>query len=395
MQKLLHYSKLLMILFLVTGLFSCERLSELYRISDTNGTKVVKGNDETGDETPDDPCGEPVIIPLFSRDNQEFSPGHLIVTNDDKFLSVKFEVTEGDWKIDMIYLYVGLLDFIPLDETGSYPAFWAFKNQYADIPVASYTFELALEDLDDCFKILAQARFVDSKENIVVTWTKGTNPDNWPQGPYLTYYCKDNCKEPCEEPCEEPKEKPCEEPCGGCKMGIYRTQTPGGWGAKAAGNNPGSYRDANFANAFPEGLIVGDLSNNFIKLTSADAIEKLLPTGGKPAVLTDKYTEPDPAIFKIKNVLVGHMVALKLSVGFDNYDKDFGKAEGSLAYLIVADGFGFDGMNIKDILTEADLLLGGGSSSYSPSQMTEILTKINEYFVDGKKLEKFKLFDCN
>ena len=174
-------------------------------------------------------------------------------------------------------------------------------------------------------------------------------------------------------------------------MGIYRTQTPGGWGAKAAGNNPGVYRDANFKYAFPEGLIVGDLGNNSIILTSAAAIEKLLPTGGKPAVLTNKYTDPDA----IKNVLVGHMVALKLSVGFDNYDKDFGKAEGSLAYLIVADGFGFDGMNIKDILTEADLLLGGGSSSYSPSQMTEILTKINEYFVDGKKLEKFKLFDCN
>ena len=51
-------------------------------------------------------------------------------------------------------------------------------------------------------------------------------------------------------------------------------------------------------------------------------------------------------------------------------------------------------MTIADILEEANIVLGGGSSSYSPSQMTEILTKINEYFVDGKQSKKYKLFDC-
>ncbi|MEE9461087.1 MAG: hypothetical protein V3V53_04610, partial [Bacteroidales bacterium] len=249
MQKLLHYSRLLMIVCLITSLFSCERLSELYRMSDTTGTKVVQGSDETGGEKPEDRCGEPVIIPLVSRDNQTYSPGNVIVTNDEQFLTVKFEVTEGDWEFDMIYLYVGPRDFIPLDETGSYPAFWSFDHQYADIPVASYTFQISLAGLDDCFKILAQARVVDSKENKVVLWTEGINPEEWSQGPFYTYYCKENCKEIC----------------GGCKMGIYRTQTPGGWGAKAAGNNPGTYRDLNFDNAFPNGLVVGDPDNYFIE----------------------------------------------------------------------------------------------------------------------------------
>ncbi len=32
--------------------------------------------------------------------------------------------------------------------------------------------------------------------------------------------------------------------------GQYRTQTQGGWGAHAAGDNPGSYRDAHFNEAF-------------------------------------------------------------------------------------------------------------------------------------------------
>lgn len=126
-MKKTHYLKLLVVLFLAAGLFSCERLGELYRLSDTNGTKVVMGNDETGDETPEDPC-EPVIIRLLSTGNLEYSPGNVTVTNDGEFLSVKFDVTEEDWNFDMIYLEVGPLDFVPLEETSTYPAFWDFNH---------------------------------------------------------------------------------------------------------------------------------------------------------------------------------------------------------------------------------------------------------------------------
>ncbi len=145
-----------------------------------------------------------------------------------------------------------------------------------------------------------------------------------------------------------------------------------------------------FADAFPDGLVVGDPDNFTIKLNSATAIKVLLPTGGKPAVLKKSYKDP----VGIKNVLVGHIVALSLSIGFDAYDESFGEAEGYLKDLIIADGHGFDGMNVADVLHEANLVLGGGSKSCSPSRMTEILTKINEYFVDGKQSGKYTLFDC-
>ena len=391
-MKTQHYFRLFVVVCLITSLFSCERLSEFQRISDTTGSRVVQGDDETGGEKPEDPCGEPVIIRLVSTDNLSYSPASVTVTNDNEFLTVKFEITEGDLKFDMMYLQVGPLDLVPLDDPGTYPAFWEFDYKLENVSVSSQTFQIAVAELDDCFVILAQARVTDG-QNPIVTWTEGTNPD-WTEGPFYTYYCLENCGDPSNDPCDDPSKDPCDDPkkdpCDGCKMGIYRTQTPGGWGAKAAGNNPGAYRDANFESAFPKGLIVGDLGKYTIKLTSAKAIEKLLPTGGKPTVLTESYTDPD----KIKNVLVGHLVALTLSVGFDDYDKDFGKADGHLKGLIIADGYGFDGMNIKDILKEANAVLGGTSSSFSPSQMTEILTKINEYFVDGKKSDKYKLFDC-
>jgi hypothetical protein len=43
---------------------------------------------------------------------------------------------------------------------------------------------------------------------------------------------------------------------GAC-AGAFRTQTQGGWGSDAAGDNPGAYCDAYFGEAFPEGLVIG------------------------------------------------------------------------------------------------------------------------------------------
>jgi hypothetical protein len=219
MQKLLHYSGLLLVLFLLTGLFSCERLSELYRLKEASGTKVEKEHDENGNQNSQDTCGEPVIIRLVSRDNLEYSPGNIVVSNDDEYLAVKLEATEQGWNIDMIYLQVGPLDLVPLDEAGSYPAFWDFDFQYADEPVASYSFRIPLADLDDCVNILVQARFTDGSNNMV-TWSEGINPD-WTEGPFYTYYCIEHCKEACDA----------------CKKGKSPTRTKGGWGDKAAGND--------------------------------------------------------------------------------------------------------------------------------------------------------------
>ena len=372
MKRMLHLSRIILIFILVTTSFSCEQLSELYRISDATGTKVVQGNGDGGDEEPENPCGEPVIIPLVFSDEVETSIGQVTVTNDHECLNLKFEITAENWKMDEIYLFVGALDDIPLT-TDPYPAFWDFLTLRFDEAISSYSHCVPLMDLDDCFKILAQVHAVDGKGGDAPLWTKGMNP-GWTKGPFYTYHCITDCKEPCDP----------------CKKGIYRTQTPGGWGAKAAGNNPGTYRDANFADAFPSGLIIGDPDNFTLELTSAYAIEKLLPTGGKPAALTASLTDPDA----IKNVLVGHVVALSLSLGFDEFDEDFGEADGYLKNLVIADGHGFDGMSVEAILDEANIVLGGGSSSYYPSQINEIVTKINEYFVDGKKSETYKLFEC-
>jgi hypothetical protein len=113
----------------------------------------------------------------------------------------------------------------------------------------------------------------------------------------------------------------------------YRTQTPGGWGSKARGNNPGAYRDAHFNQAFPNGLVVG-CEINTLTLTTSQAVEIFLPCGGTAAAITQDYTNPGC----ISNVFAGHLVAATLSVYFDLNDEGFSQAEGNLGDLEIAYG---------------------------------------------------------
>jgi hypothetical protein len=161
--------------------------------------------------------------------------------------------------------------------------------------------------------------------------------------------------------------------------GQLRTYTQGGWGASPAGNNPGTYLQANFKAAFGDFLTVGCYPDHYyIKLTSAQAITDLLPAGGKGAALTASYTDPA----SLKNVLVGQLVALKLSVGFDYVDANFGQSSVALGKMIIASG-PFKGNTVADFLYIAEEVLGGCSKDFTPDQIVETATSINENFDNG------------
>lgn len=160
------------------------------------------------------------------------------------------------------------------------------------------------------------------------------------------------------------------------KCGGFRTQTQGGWGTAAHGNNPGSYLHAHFASAFPNGLIVGCTYK--ITLTSAQAVTNYLPGGGTPSVLATNYTNP----IKLKNNLASQLVTLTLSVQFDLTDPKFSSSNLSLGSLLIGSG-PFKGKSVNDFLKEANKILGGCPSNYTAAQISDVLTAINENFVDG------------
>lgn len=161
--------------------------------------------------------------------------------------------------------------------------------------------------------------------------------------------------------------------------GQLRTYTQGGWGASPAGNNPGTYLHANFQSAFGEYVTVGCYPGKFyVKLTSAQAVTDLLPAGGPGAALTAVYTNPA----SLKNVLVGQLVALKLSVGFDYADANFGQSSVALGDMIIASG-PFKGNTVADFLALGEEVLGGCSQDFTPAQIVETATSINENFDNG------------
>ncbi|HRG39218.1 MAG TPA: hypothetical protein PK289_11865, partial [Bacteroidia bacterium] len=176
-----------------------------------------------------------------------------------------------------------------------------------------------------------------------------------------------------EEPVVHPVVKADSLPCGG-----FRTQTQGGWGAIPHGNNPGKYMQDHFAGAFPNGLTVGCTYK--LTLTSAQAVTNYLPAGGSPAVLKIDYTNPTT----LKNNLASQLVTLTLSVQFDFYDPQYSSSNTLLGSLTIGSG-PFQGMTVSAFLTEANKVLGGCPSSYTAAQISDVLTAINENFVDGSK----------
>ncbi|MDI6876124.1 MAG: hypothetical protein QMC96_05050 [Methanomicrobiales archaeon] len=191
-------------------------------------------------------------------------------------------------------------------------------------------------------------------------------------------------------------------------VGEFRTQTQGGWGTSAQEGNPGAYRDANFASAFPDGLVVG--SGNTLTLTSAAAVEGFMKQGGAPRALSGSFVDP----VKLKNTFATQVVALALNLGFDAYDPDFGSSATALADLVVNAGeYGhweydevlmedvfvvdlvidekFDGMSVQEVMDLASAVLGGENTDYTPSEIADLVAAINENFADGE-IEAFEGF---
>lgn len=165
----------------------------------------------------------------------------------------------------------------------------------------------------------------------------------------------------------------------------FRTQTQGGWGTSASGNNPGAYRDVHFDAAFPEGIAIG--CDFVLTFETSAAVEAFLPSGGTARALDENLVNPTD----YGNVLAGQVLALSLSLGFDEAFDDFSASSENLGNLVVNAGT-FEGMSVGDVLEIGNAVLGGCASDYSASEINAVISSINENYVDGTTNNGF--LDC-
>ncbi|GEM_PF-1003451 len=406
-KKLLFIGALAVLTLIVAG---CDLGMNASPPSDSNGSNspALDGEAQSGKnsdapvftETTD---GNPLkTVTLYAGQTIDAGMATVSVVDDQLLITYK---TKYGWELTEVHAWVGTdLNDMPTGGNSGNPQIGLFPYKAEDLEGASateHTLTVPLEDLglgaEVCggeFLIAAHAALRkplnDGGYQTETGWGAGDRITE--QGNWATYFT-------IEISCDDDPDERDLRPEGIMEAGDFRTQSQGGWGAPARGNNPGVYREESFEKAFPDGLHVGagyaseDIDAEYtLTLTSADAVQSFLPQGGPPAALTANYSDPtgnpprtDSENNNLRNVFAGQVVALTLSVGFDRYDPEFGAAEQNLEDLVVASGI-FEGMTVAAVLEEANGALGGGESEYSVSQLNDVVSAINENFVDGTKV---------
>ena len=167
----------------------------------------------------------------------------------------------------------------------------------------------------------------------------------------------------------------------------FKTYTQGGYGAVPSGNNPGTYVQQKFALAFPSGLTVG--CTKTLKLTTAQSVIDFLPSSGTPVALKSNLV--NSATYS--NTLAGQVVTLKLNLVFDIYDPAFSPSTTSLKSLIIGTKT-FAGWTVNQLMNEANNVLGGCSSRYTPAQINEAVTNVNQNYDNGNTNAGYLLCPC-
>ncbi|RNI30735.1 hypothetical protein EFB08_05685, partial [Rufibacter latericius] len=139
---------------------------------------------------------------------------------------------------------------------------------------------------------------------------------------------------------------------------------------------------------------MGDISNSdncntgrVLTLSTAQAVTNFLPSGSTPRALDKSYLNPGGTY---SNNFAGQVVALTISVGFDNKFPNFGASDVPLQNMIITTGV-FQGKTVAFVLAEANKALAGCSTAYSISQLHDAVTRINESFVDGRQTSNYIL----
>jgi len=311
-------------------------------------------------------CGEPVVYNLI--DIHKVVQGTLTISNDETNVYITFDITKPDFKMSKAELVIGTLAHVTAaTDINAWPKLAKGPNppdftKTFKPEVTSYTFTIPLADYEECFFVNAFAKLLerDANGNIIGVCYVFLQSDT-----HTSVKCWSAYIEYCKQHCEE--------------CGQLTTYTQGGYGNDNGNGTGTQYMIANFDAAFPSGVTIGCASGFTLKMTNAASIQTYLPSGSTPEVLTQNWVDDGP-----NDVLAGQMLTLALTIGFDNYDPNFGAATIHLEDMIIGSG-DFQGMTVGQFFAIANDVLGGCSTAYTPAQINEAADKINNNYDEGKQ----------
>ena len=118
-------------------------------------------------------------LPLYAGYNAHtINIGNVKVANDDDYVYVTYTITNSQWKLSQVHMFIGLEENIPenrFDEVlpNQFPNKVTFKRTL----VSSYTFVFPTADIDDCFIVAARATVVKQNRcssDPEFAWAQGT-----------------------------------------------------------------------------------------------------------------------------------------------------------------------------------------------------------------------------
>lgn len=160
-----------------------------------------------------------------------------------------------------------------------------------------------------------------------------------------------------------------------------RAESQGTWGANSNGYDPAAYMNSNFAAAFPaSGYLTIGCGNRLLRLTTAAAVGAFLPSYGSIGLLPGgTLTNPGAGY---SNNLAAELVALKLSMRFDEVNPSFSPSAAMLKDMVIGTGV-FAGWTVQQLVAQADAEIGGCSSTYGLNTINAALLNINYNYYQG------------
>jgi Secretion system C-terminal sorting domain/SprB repeat len=151
------------------------------------------------------------------------------------------------------------------------------------------------------------------------------------------------------------------------------------WNAHCWDFNPGSYNEANFETAFPDGVSIGHGTKTLSFTSYSEIVNFLNSESYANHLSSDKKLNPD----SYNNLLARHLTALTLSIGFDFYDPQYFSNSEKLANFKIRDGF-YKDKTVQQFLKIANGIYGDNSQTSSIPNLVSTAKLITQQFSENK-----------